>query len=566
MGLFSILLLAAFFSDSPNSCNTKPADAVTVKDGEPLLVIGITIDQMRSDFIARFDDHFTDGGFKRVINGGFSCLDHHYGYSPTFTGPGHASIFTGTTPAIHGITANDWYDREHGTTVYCVSDSDARGVGVDGIDGVNGSPLVFQAAGQMSPKRLLSNTIGDEMKLAVLGKDAPKVVGISMKDRGAILPAGHSSDGAYWFYGKEKGHFISSTHYFRVLPQWVIDFNNGGHSKRLCDEGWEKVLPESAYSDCLPDNNPYEGAFNGDIRPTFPYDLNALMAANGGYDVLKATPAGNTIIVDFALAAIEGEGLGKSGACDLLAMSFSATDYVGHRNGPHAQETLDMYVRLDRDLERFFNELDDRIGKGNWTVFITSDHGAAAVPSHAASLGMPSGYWSPGNLQDRLEVEMDIRFGPRDWVQNISNASVFLNPKALRAAPSTPTTIQRFASSLCVEEEGVMMAIAEVDLAARAAIDPLVKRLYHGHKQGASGDVLLVLNPGWMRYGRTGTTHGSPYVYDTHVPCLFYGSGITPGFTYEQTLTRDIAPTISALLNIQYPNGCTGSPIHQALK
>ena len=533
---------------------------------EPKLVIGITIDQMRADFLARFEEHFSDGGFKRIMTGGFTCYDHHYGYAPTFTGPGHASIYTGTTPSFHGIIGNDWYDRELGKSVYCASDSEALGVGVDGIDGMDDTPLVYSLAGQMSPTRMLSNTIGDEMKLATMGVNAPKVVGISIKDRGAILPAGHSADGAYWFYGKDKGHFISSTYYFRLLPQWVIDFNNRGLAEELCNEGWSKFLTEDAYSDCAPDNNPYEGAFTGEVRPTFPYDLQHLKTANGGYDVLKATPGGNTLVVDFALAAIDGEELGADGACDLLALSFSATDYVGHRCGPHAQETLDMYVRLDRELERFFTALDKKLGRGNWTVFITSDHGAAAVPSQSASMKMPANYWSHGNLQDRLEVEMDIRFGPRDWIQNISNNAIYINPQAIRSAPASPETIQRFVADLCVEEEGVLMAIPEYDLALKASIDPIVERIYHGHSQGSSGDVMLVLNPGWMTYGRTGTTHGSPFPYDTHVPCLFYGAGIKTGATYERTYTRDIAPTISALLSIPYPNAATGSPIFDAIK
>lgn len=560
MGLISLLILAGILS-SPNSSEPLPAS-----DGEPKLIIGITIDQMRADFTSRFGEHFGDGGFNRVMNDGFTCLDHHYGYSPTFTGPGHASIFTGTTPAIHGIVANDWYDREAGLSVYCTSDSEARGVGVDGIDGLDGKPIIFDKAGQMSPRRMISNTLGDEMKLATMGADAPVVVGLSVKDRGAILPAGHSADGAYWFFGKNLGHFISSTYYYRMLPQWVIDFNNEGRAEALCSEGWDKILDEEAYSGCAKDNNPYEGSFTGEIRPTFPYNLEALMAANGGYDVLKATPGSNTLIVDFALAAIEGEGMGEGGACDLLAMSFSATDYVGHRCGPHAQETLDMYVRLDRELERFFDELDDRIGEGNWTVFITSDHGAAAVPSQSQSMKMPADYWTHGNLQDRLEVELDIKFGPRDWVQNISNNSIYLNPAAIKAAPATAEIIQRYVSALCVEEDAVLMAVGAHDLASRAAVDPIVMNLYRGHKQGDCGDVILVLNPGWMNYGRTGTTHGSPFAYDTHVPCLFYGAGVESGETYDKTYTRDVAPTMSALLGIPYPNGTTGSPIHQALK
>lgn len=559
MGLFSLLLIASLIT--PDSPKLPTSDSPS-----PKLVVGMTIDQMRADFLTRFEDHFTDGGFKRIMNGGFTCYDHHYGYAPTFTGPGHASIYTGTTPSVHGIIANDWFVRDKNSTVYCSSDSRARGIGNDGIDGLDGRPLVFDKAGQMSPTHLLSNTIGDEMKLATMGENTPKVIGISIKDRGAILPAGHSADGAYWFYGQNHGHFISSTHYFRMLPQWVIDFNNEGRAEQLCNDGWDRLLKESAYSKCSPDNNPFEGSFRGEIRPTFPYDLNALKAANGGYDVLKATPGGNTILVDFALAAIEGEELGRDGACDLLTMSFSATDYVGHRCGPHAQETMDMYVRLDRELERFFDELDDIVGDGNWTVFITSDHGAAAVPSQAQSLDMPSDYWTPGNLQDRLEVELDIKFGPKDWVQNISNNNIYLNKKSVRSSSTFEDVIQRYVSALCVEEEGILMACGAYDLASRAKVDPLLKNMYNGYQQGANGDVVFVLNPGWMNYGRTGTTHGSPFAYDTHVPCLFYGAGIEVGSTYERTYIRDIAPTISTLLEVPYPNGCTGAPIHQALK
>ena len=569
MDLISILLLAVLNTGDVDKCAEAHVPnlicATASHKSEPALIVGITIDQMRADFLQRFEDHFSDRGFKRLINDGHVCLDHHYGYSPTFTGPGHAAIFTGTTPSVNGIIANDWYDRELKKTVYCASDQEASGVGNDGIDGMDGTPLIYNTAGQMSPQRLLSNTIGDEMKLATMGANAPKVIGISMKDRGAILPAGHSADGAYWFYGKDKGHFISSTYYFRMLPEWVKNFNNSGLAKKYCKEGWTKALPDSAYSDCAPDNNPFEGSFNGEVRPTFPYNLENLKAANGGYDVIKATPGGNSIVVDFALAAIDGEEMGKGGACDLLAMSFSATDYVGHRCGPHSQEMLDMYVRLDRELERFFNKLDEKIGEGNWTVFVTSDHGAAAVPSQSSAMGMPTDYWNHGNLQDRLEVELDIRFGPRDWVENISNNAIYLNRSTVLSAPATPATIRRFVASLCVEEKGVLMAVAEEDLASRASVDPIIENLYRGHLQGKSGDILLVLNPGWMKYGRTGTTHGSPFPYDTHVPCLFYGNGIEQGVSTKRTYTRDIAPTISSLLSIPYPNGTTGSPIFDAL-
>jgi arylsulfatase A-like enzyme len=216
-------------------------------------------------------------------------------------------------------------------------------------------------------------------------------------------------------------------------------------------------------------------------------------------------------------------------------------------------------------LERFFEALDKKVGEGEWTIFITSDHGAAAVPSHAASLGIPTDYWTPGNMQERIEGELDVRFGTKDWIQNISNNAIFLNPEAIKSAGISDQQIQRFVSKLCLQEKGIMQSIPAVDLPTIAAIDPIALCIYNGHKPGTSGDVLLVLNPGWMQYGRTGTTHGSPFAYDTHVPCLFYGAGVSPGSTYSRTYTRDIAPTISALLGIPYPNGTTGHPIGEAL-
>ena len=295
----------------------------------PKLVVGITVDQMRADYLTRFgawDDvdspaTFGEGGFRRMVEEGFACRDHHFGYAPTYTGPGHASIYTGTTPAVHGIVGNNWYDRAAKESVYCASDTSVRGVSNDGLDG-DGS--VLGGSGQMSPARLLSTTLGDELKVATGG--AAKVFGMSMKDRGAILPAGHAADGAFWFYGKDRGQFISSNHYGDTLPTWLQDFNGEGRAQALMDEGWSKLHPDNVYAQCLPDNNPYEGAFKGELKPTFPYDLNALAEENGGFDVLKGTPGGNTLIVDVALAAVKGAELGQDDVTDLLALSFSATD------------------------------------------------------------------------------------------------------------------------------------------------------------------------------------------------------------------------------------------------
>ena len=540
---------------------------------KPRLVVGITVDQMRADYLSRFgawEDAsspatFGEGGFRRMVEEGFTCRDHHFGYAPTYTGPGHASIYTGTTPTVHGIVGNDWYDRASGTSVYCASDTSVKGVNGDGVDFEG---LILGSSGQMSPHRMLSTTLGDELKMATGGQ--AKVYGVSMKDRGAILPAGHAADGAFWFYGKDLGHFVSSTYYGDTLPLWLVDLNQSGRAEELMAAGWDRLHDEAIYAQCLPDNNPYEGAFKGELKPTFPYDLQALKAQNGGYDLLKGTPGGNSLIVDFALAAIDGADLGQDDVTDLLALSFSATDYVGHRVGPHAQETMDMYLRLDMELQRLFDALDEKVGEGQWTAFLSADHGGANVPSHAAAAGMPTDYWKPGNLMDAVEATLKERWGtPRggqSWILRHSNDQVFLNHPLLDAREIDRSTMARFVAEQCATDPGLSKAVAACDAPAMAANDPVVARLVRGHRPGHSGDVFLVPQPGWIDYGRTGTTHGSAYPQDTHVPALFLGAGVAHGETHARTYIRDIAPTVAQLMRSPYPNGATGEPIVDVFK
>ena len=538
----------------------------------PRLVVGITVDQMRADYLTRFGawgdpeapGTFGRDGFRRMVDEGFACRDHHFGYAPTYTGPGHASIYTGTTPVVHGIVGNNWYDRSTAESVYCASDASVKGVSNAGVD-MDGEAL--GSAGQMAPTRMLSTTLGDEWKVATGGK--ARVIGMSMKDRGAILPAGHAADGAFWFYGKDLGQFISSTHYGDSLPRWARDWNDLGRGQQLMDLGWDRLHEESVYAACLPDNNPYEGPFKGTLKPTFPYDLNALADQNGGMDLLKGTPGGNTLLVDFALAAIDGEGLGDDDITDLLAVSFSATDYVGHRVGPHAQETMDMYLRLDAELARLFDALDDKVGEGQWTAFLTADHGGANVPSHMASLGMPASYWKPGNMLDAVEQALQVQYGStskdRPWILRHSNDQIFLNHPLLAQRGIHRDDMARFVAEQCAPQEGLSKAIAACDAPALAANDPVVARLLRGHRPGHSGDVLLVPQPGWIEYGPTGTTHGSAFAHDTHVPALFLGRGVRHGQTFQTTYIRDIAPTVAQIMQSPYPNGTTGSPISDLL-
>jgi predicted AlkP superfamily pyrophosphatase or phosphodiesterase len=512
----------------------------------PPLVVGITVDQMRADYLVRYWDDFGEGGFKRMVGEGFVCADHHFGYAPTYTGPGHASIFTGTTPQFHGIIGNNWYERSSGKSVYCAGDSNVYGVGP--VD-----PAYY--AGQMSPHRLRTSTLGDELKFA-LGMQ-PKVIGISLKDRGAILPAGHAADAAYWFHGKDVGGFISSTHYMNELPNWVEKWNKKTPATDYLDKGWSLLRDENVYDESWADNNPYESPFRGSLRPAFPYDLASLSEQNGGFDILKSTPWGNTIVVDFALAAVENEALGADATTDLLAISFSATDYVGHQFGVHAMETQDTYLRLDAELKRLFDALDEQVGEGNWLAWLTADHGAATVPSLAKSEKLPTGYWKPGALEETIEEALG-----QDWVLSVSNDQIFLDRPAILASNQSLEAVQNQVAEIAAQHPDVDRAVTATELQRYGGYDnDVLSRLAWGHHAKASGDVILLPAPGWLDYGPSGTSHGSPYAYDTHVPCLFLGWGIAPGITYERTHIRDIAPTVAALIHSPLPNGCTGRPI-----
>ena len=533
---------------APLAVEAKP---LTNLGERPKLVVGITVDQMRMDYLYRFWDAFSDGGFKRIIEGGFVCGDHHFGYAPTYTGPGHASIYTGTTPRYHGIIGNDWYDRNSGTSVYCASDERVQIVGID--DATNRS-------GQMSPHRMEASTLGDELKLAT-GLQS-KVVGISMKDRGAILPAGHLADAAYWYYGKDEGKFISSTRYMEKLPRWAAKWNDGKWSQRYLKIPWNIGISEGALAIQTADNTPYERPFDGDNNPTYPYDLKKLSETNDGFDVLKSTPFGNNLVVDFAMAAIVGEEMGRDAITDLLAISFSSTDYIGHQFGVHAWETMDTYVRLDQQLKVLFNYLDQAVGQGEWMCWLSADHGAATVPSYAMETGLPVDYWKPGNMIDDVKADLTQAYGEGEWVLNYSNDQFFLNRPLIAERGLDRWEMQRRIQRFVNTYPGVMMAVTGEDLTTGAIVgDEILDRLRMGWSGSASGDVMVVTKPGWIQYSRSGTTHGSPYVYDTHVPCIFYGWNVPVGITYERTYIRDIAPTVAGLIHCPLPNATTGRPI-----
>ncbi|NQY29911.1 MAG: alkaline phosphatase family protein [Flavobacteriaceae bacterium] len=525
------------------SCKAQDS-SVNTEESKPKLVIGIVVDQMRYDYLTRFEGKFGEGGFMRLINDGFNCKNHHFNYVPTYTGPGHASVFTGTSPMNHGIISNYWYDKFIDKTVYCASDDSVTAVGV------------VTEKEKMSPRRMKTTTVADELKLHTQNRS--KVIGISLKDRGAILPAGHSANAAYWFRGKDDGKFITSTYYSSELPKWVQKFNTTTKSYLKI---WNTMLPIDQYTESGPDNTNFEESFKGKDTPTFPYNLKELSKENGGYDILKATPFGNEMTTDFAIAAIENEALGADDITDFLTVSYSSTDYVGHQFGVNSVEVEDTYIRLDKDLEKLLQYLDKQVGEGKYTVFLTADHGAVNVPNYLKSQHIPAGYFNKKEFTAKVKEALVTKFEFKGLVKNISNNQIFLNRELIKKHNLNLIDIQEFLAQDIVLYKHIDKAYSAKTLSTTQFVTGVGVLVQNGFHQKHSGDVVFVLEPAVISYPEKGSTHGSSFSYDTHVPLLFYGAGINKGASLTKTEVIDIAPTISALLGISFPNGCTGNPL-----
>ncbi len=518
---------------------------------QPKLIVGIVVDQMRYDYLFRFSDKYGKGGFKRLLSGGFECRNAQYNYVPTYTGPGHASIYTGTTPAVHGIAANDWYDKKTKKPVYCVSDKTVKSVGATSDHGL------------MSPANLDATTIGDEMKISSNKK--AKVIAVALKDRSAILPAGHAADAAYWFDGN-SGNFITSTFYRNDLPKWLLDFNAKKLALAYLKKGWTPLLPIENYTESISDDNPFEKSPNKKAKPIFPYEYNKQIEKND-FDIIKSTPWGNTLTKDVAFAAIEGESLGADSVCDLLCISFSSTDFVGHAFGPKSIELEDVYIRLDKDLEELFSYLDAKVGKANYTLFLTADHGASENVGYLQSMKINAGFVDDKGLEKKLKIELLKEYGD-SLVLAYKNQQIYLNDSIINLKKLDKFLVEKFCAKyfLAASEVSDVLLGEQLNLQSEGDLlfRGLVQRGYHNKR---SGDVLVCYKPGYMEWvEKTGTTHGTAFSYDTHVPLLFYGKGITIGSTLRTIYITDIVSTISQLLNIPYTNGNIGNPIFEAIK
>lgn len=538
----NFIMMAFLGCCSIYSVSAQQASAIGVQ--RPKLVVGIVIDQMRWDYLYRYQKRYTDGGFKRLLNEGFSCENTVIPYVPSVTAIGHTCIYTGSVPSIHGIAGNNFV--KNGEKVYCTDDDTVKPVGSN------------SEAGLMSPRNLLVTTIGDEMKIASNGR--AKVVGVALKDRASILPAGHNPDGAFWFDDK-SGNFITSTHYMNQLPKWVEAFNSKKLPEHYLSEKWNTLYPKDTYIESTSDENEYENGIKKGVKATLPLNLPELYKKYG-YNIIRNTPFGNSLTFDMAKAAIDGEQLGADDETDLLAVSCSSTDYIGHQVGTHAVETEDTYLRLDKAIADFLSYLDAKVGKGNYLVFLSADHGAMNNARFLQDRRIPAGNWDDGVAAKKLNEVLAKEYpNTGDLVKTVMNYQVFFNREVIKNQHLDFAKIKQTVVDFLKEDSCVLYA-CDMEKTMTESIPEEVKyRIVNGYNRERSGDIQIVLKPNFYTHGMKGTDHGAWNLYDTHIPLVFMGWGIKHGATTKRTFMTDIAPTIGALIHVQAPNGCVGQPI-----
>ncbi len=521
---------------------------------EPKLVVGIVVDQMAYEYLYRFQNHYVEGGLKRMMYQGTNARNMHYNYVPTYTGPGHASIYTGTTPSNHGIVGNDWYDYKTNKELNCVFDEQAKTVGST------------SDKGNFAPTRLKVTTMTDQLKLT---KPGSKVISMSIKNRGAILPGGHLSDGTFWF-DDTNGNFISSTFFMEELPKWVVDFNNQKRADRYAKSEWNTLKSIENYKESIADNVPYEHLLGTSKNPVFPYNLKKVSNKEDQYEVLVATPYGNQLLNDFAIDALKNTDLGKDNITDFLAISFSSTDLIGHLFGPQSKEIQDTYLRLDLEIERLLNTLDKEVGVGEYIIYLTADHAVVPVPQFLKDQKLPGGYVFLKEPTQKINDKLKSKYG-KELIIHSTNLNFYYDRKYINDNHLDISEIDALVLAELLQIEGVKAAFTRQQLMYGCG-DNWFDMVQAGFNAKESGDILFVLESGYLPKSSPnsntgkGTSHGSPFAYDTHVPFLIYGKGIPKQEIVRKTYIVDIAPSIAHLINISYSHATTGNTIIELFK
>lgn len=522
----------------------------------PKLIVGVVVDQMRADYLYRFAHHYGEDGFVRLMKEGVNYQNCHYNYVPTFTGPGHASIYTGTTPANHGIVANTWFSKAEQKRVNCVEDVTSLPVGSS-----------EKTEGNFSPARLKANTITDQIKLT---DSRAKILSVSIKNRGAILPGGHHPDGAYW-YDYSNGGFMTGTYYRAKLPEWVATFNKENAAQTYFPESWETVKPISTYLESREDDYTFERAVTGD-KPVFPYDLKkAVKKGESLTKIFVQTPFANTFLTDFAKKGIVSEELGKDEVTDFLAVSYSSPDIIGHSYGPYSKEMQDVMIRLDRDIADLLHFLDESVGKGEYLLFLTADHAVEPIPQYLIDHKMAAGYFFYKPFIEQIKKKAEEKFG-KDIVSDVYNYSIYLNDSLIRANGFDKQEVVTFVRDEVAAYEHVKQAYTSSELMNNNFVHDWSVRIAKGFHPAEAGDVLFTLEPGYLGVkedsfaSKQGTSHGSVFNYDTQVPLIFFGKGISSTNVYREVEITDITPTLAILLGLTKPGGTTGKILTELLE
>ncbi|MEO7650939.1 MAG: alkaline phosphatase family protein [Bryobacteraceae bacterium] len=515
LALFT-LLSAAFALSTAIAAPPAPA--------KPKLVLAIAVDQFRYDYLQRFRSEYT-GGLNRLMTRGAVFPNAQYEAFPTVTAVGHSTFLTGAFPSVSGIIANDWYDRESGGNVTSVTDTSVKMLGGSGEGG-------------SSPRRLLVSTVGDEMKISSNGKS--RVIGISWKDRSAILPSGHMADGAFWVESM-TGAFVSSTFYFADLPSWVKDLNSSKPAEKYLGAEWNL--------------EPYGGA-----KMKMPTAVDARFI-----NAVQTSPFGNEMLELAAERAIVAERLGKHEATDLLTLSLSSNDYVGHAMGPDSPEAHAISIHTDKLLDKLFRYLDGQIGMQNVLVVLTADHGVAPLPEKSIERKMPGGRLINKSVQNSVQKALEARFGKGKWILSSAENFLYFDRKLIQDKKLDSAEVQRVAAEGAMNTPHIARAYTREQLLSGNVMDDIIsRRVMHGYNPQRGGDLVIVAEPYWLA-GAKGTTHGTPYNYDTHVPVILMGTGIKAGRFNRQVAPNDIAPTLAAILGVEIPSGSNGRILEEIL-
>jgi predicted AlkP superfamily pyrophosphatase or phosphodiesterase len=549
MGRYIILAATAFFITVQ-----LYSQGAYIPPDKPKLIVGIVVEQLRYDQLEKIREHLGENGIRRLINEGTSYRNASFGYLLTQGAPGYATINTGAEPSFHGIPSDNWYEPLKNELIYCTKDVTVNPVG--------GS---FET-GMHSAVNLHSTTFSDELRLASNMKS--KAFGIGFREYAAIFAAGHIGNGAFWFDDR-TGSWMSGSTYMKELPGWVNDFNSLRLSDKYMSGTWDRVRDKSLYSMAFPDSSLFERGFEG--RVVLPYDLNK-MSMGGGlikkreYTLLKETPFSNTITTDFALRLLEAEGLGTGDHTDFLSIAYSATDHIGHRFGPSSVEAYDALFRLDMEIEKLLTWLNEKIGKRNILVYFTAAHGVSEVPSVLESNRIPGGYFWQNQAMMLLRSYLNAIYGEGDWVRGYHERQVFLNRNLIEDAKIPLEEIQSKAARFLIQFSGVSAAYPYYAFETSNFLNGHLRKISNSYSPLRSGDIIVILKPGWIDRGDYVTNHNSPYDYDSHVPLIWYGWSVNRSMVSRKVNMTDIAVTLSTIVRIPLPNASSGEPLTEIIR